>query len=40
MTPFVVVLAIGGFVLGIAADRLATRWPEHDEGFLAGRSIG
>jgi leader peptidase (prepilin peptidase) / N-methyltransferase len=40
MTPFAVVLAIGGFVLGVAADRLATRWPEHDEEFLAGRRIG
>ena len=40
MTPFAVALAIGGFVLGVGADRLATRWPEHDEGFLAGRSIG
>ena len=40
MTPFAVALAIGGFVLGVGADRLATHWPEHDEGFLAGRSIG
>ena len=40
MTLFAVALAIGGFVLGVGADRLATRWPEHDEGFLAGRSIG
>ena len=39
MTPFAVALAVAGFVLGVAADRLATRWPEHDEGFLAGRSI-
>ena len=34
------VLAIAGLVLGFAADRLATRWPEHDEEFLAGRRIG
>ena len=40
MTPLAVVLAIGGLILGVAADRLATRWPEHDEEFLAGRRIG
>ena len=28
-----------GFALGLAADRLATRWPEHDEED-AGRSPG
>jgi len=33
-------LGILGAVLGFAADRLATRWPEHDEEFLAGRRIG
>jgi prepilin signal peptidase PulO-like enzyme (type II secretory pathway) len=40
MTPFAIVLAIAGLVLGVAADRLATRWPEHDEEFLPGRRIG
>ena len=40
MTPLAVVLAIAGLVLGVAADRLATRWPEHDEEFLPGRPIG
>ena len=40
MTPLAIVLAIAGLVLGVAADRLATRWPEHDEEFLAGRRIG
>lgn len=40
MTPLAVVLAIAGLVLGFAADRLATRWPEHDEEFEAGRRIG
>jgi len=40
VTPLAVVLAIAGLVLGFAADRLATRWPEHDEEFLAGRRIG
>jgi leader peptidase (prepilin peptidase)/N-methyltransferase len=40
VTPLAVVLAIAGLVLGFAADRFATRWPEHDEEFLAGRRIG
>ena len=40
MTPLAVALAVAGFVLGLASDRLATRWPEHDEEFLAGRRIG
>ena len=40
MTPLAIAFAVGGLVLGIAADRLATRWPEHDEEFLAGRRIG
>ncbi len=40
MTPFAIGLAIVGLVLGLAADRLATRWPEHDEEFPAGRRIG
>jgi leader peptidase (prepilin peptidase)/N-methyltransferase len=40
VTPLAVVLAIAGLVLGLAADRLATRWPEHDEEFLPGRRIG
>jgi leader peptidase (prepilin peptidase)/N-methyltransferase len=40
VTPLAIGLAIGGFVLGIVSDRVATRWPEHDEEFLAGRRIG
>jgi len=40
VTPLAVALAIAGLVLGFASDRLATRWPEHDEEFLAGRRIG
>jgi leader peptidase (prepilin peptidase)/N-methyltransferase len=40
MTPLAIALAVAGLVLGLAADRLATRWPEHDEEFLAGRRIG
>jgi leader peptidase (prepilin peptidase)/N-methyltransferase len=30
---------VGGGLLGFAADRLATRWPEHDEEHPAGRRI-
>jgi leader peptidase (prepilin peptidase) / N-methyltransferase len=30
-------LAVAGFALGLAADRFATRWPEHDEEHPAGR---
>lgn len=32
-------LAVAGGVLGFAADRLATRWPEHDEEHPPGRPI-
>jgi leader peptidase (prepilin peptidase)/N-methyltransferase len=37
------VLAVGGAAFGVAADRLAVRWPEHDEDDPenpAGRSLG
>jgi leader peptidase (prepilin peptidase)/N-methyltransferase len=40
MEPLAWVLAAGGFALGLAADRLATRWPEHDEEHLPGRAVG
>lgn len=32
-------LGVAGAVLGFVADRLATRWPEHDEEHPAGRAI-
>jgi len=32
-------LATAGAVLGLAADRFATRWPEHDEEHPPGRRI-
>lgn len=32
-------LAAAGAVLGLAADRFATRWPEHDEEHPPGRRI-
>ena len=40
MTPLAIAFAAIGLVLGIAADRLASRWPEHDEEFPPGRPIG
>jgi leader peptidase (prepilin peptidase) / N-methyltransferase len=36
----VVGLTALGAVLGFLSDRLATRWPEHDEEHPPGRSIG
>src|SRR6476646_5081632 len=39
MEPLVALLGVGGFVLGLGADRLATRWPEHDEEHPAGRTL-
>ena len=39
MVPLSIALAIAGGVLGIAADRFATRWPEHDEEHQAGRPV-
>jgi prepilin signal peptidase PulO-like enzyme (type II secretory pathway) len=40
MNPLVVGFGALGLVLGLVADRLATRWPEHDEENPAGRPIG
>jgi leader peptidase (prepilin peptidase)/N-methyltransferase len=39
MEPLSIVLGAGGFALGLAADRLATRWPEHDQEQRAGRAV-
>jgi leader peptidase (prepilin peptidase) / N-methyltransferase len=39
MEPLAGLLGAGGFALGLAADRLATRWPEHDEEHPAGRPV-
>ncbi|MEA2609991.1 MAG: leader peptidase (prepilin peptidase) / N-methyltransferase [Chloroflexota bacterium] len=39
MEPWSAVLGAGGFALGLAADRLATRWPEHDEEHPPGRAV-
>ncbi len=37
-----IALAVIGGAWGVLADRIATRWPEHDEeaGFHAGRRVG
>jgi leader peptidase (prepilin peptidase)/N-methyltransferase len=39
MDLIVLVLAVSGALFGVAADRLAVRWPEHDEEHPAGRPI-
>jgi len=39
MTPLAAILAVAGFALGVGADRLATRWPEHDEEHPPGRRV-
>jgi leader peptidase (prepilin peptidase) / N-methyltransferase len=39
MGPLSIALAIAGGVLGIAGDRFATRWPEHDEEHPPGRPV-
>jgi leader peptidase (prepilin peptidase) / N-methyltransferase len=39
--PLSAAFAVAGLLLGLIADRLATRWPEHDPPeFPAGRRIG
>jgi leader peptidase (prepilin peptidase)/N-methyltransferase len=41
LVPLSAVAAVVGLVLGVVADRFATRWPEHDPPeFPAGRSVG
>ena len=39
MEPLTALLGAGGFALGLAADRFATRWPEHDEEHPPGRAV-
>ena len=34
MTPLIVALAAAGLVWGIVADRIAARWPAHDDGSV------
>jgi leader peptidase (prepilin peptidase)/N-methyltransferase len=35
VTPLVVGLAIAGAIWGVVADRISTRWPDHEEGVTA-----
>ena len=37
--PLSLAFGAAGFALGIAADRFATRWPEHDEEHPPGRRV-
>ena len=37
--PLSLVLGVAGAALGVAADRFATRWPQHDEEHPAGRKV-
>ncbi len=39
MEPLSAVLGAAGLGLGLAADRFATRWPEHDEEHPPGRAV-
>lgn len=39
MEPLSALLGAAGFGLGLAADRLATRWPEHDEEHRPRRVV-
>ena len=39
MDPLSAGLGAAGFVLGLAADRFATRWPDHDEEHPPGRAV-
>jgi len=39
MDPLSWLLGAAGFGLGLAADRFATRWPEHDEEHPPGRAV-
>lgn len=39
MEPLSALLGVAGFALGLAADRFATRWPEHDEVHPPGRAV-
>ena len=39
MEPLAWLLGAAGFALGLAADRLATRWPEHDDEHPPGRPV-
>jgi leader peptidase (prepilin peptidase)/N-methyltransferase len=40
MDPIAIALALAGGVWGIVSDRISTRWPAHEEPFVAGRAPG
>ena len=40
LTPLAILFAIAGGAWGLAADRIAVRWPDHDEEHPAGRRPG
>ena len=40
MSVLAAVLALAGAAFGVVADRVAVRWPEHDDDHPAGRAIG
>jgi leader peptidase (prepilin peptidase)/N-methyltransferase len=39
MEPLSALLAVVGGAIGLASDRFATRWPEHDEEHPPGRQV-
>ncbi len=39
LTVLSVALGVAGFAFGLAADRFATRWPDHDEEHPPGRRV-
>ncbi len=39
MDALAIGLAVAGGILGVVADRFATRWPEHDEEHPPGRRV-
>jgi leader peptidase (prepilin peptidase)/N-methyltransferase len=40
MDPIAIALAVTGGVWGMVSDRISTRWPAHEEPFVAGRKPG
>jgi len=40
LDPLIIGLAVAGLIFGLIADRLAVRWPEHDEEHPPGRLLG
>jgi leader peptidase (prepilin peptidase) / N-methyltransferase len=40
MDPIAIALAVAGAAWGVISDRISTRWPAHEEPFVAGRRPG